>query len=388
MAVQPQPELGPTRPAHAGGRHADLAAVDPRRELEALHQRIGRHVARPEPRRRALTYMHGLLAPVQRKNGWTLAEYGHETIPDGMQPLLGSARWDADRVREDLRDYVVERLGSAQAVLAVCESAFAKRGPQSAGVQRQYSRTAGRVENCQLGVFLAYLGRERVTFLDRELYLPRSWTADAARRRRAAVPGRIPYANRSELAQVMLARALDARVPCRWVTVTEPCGSDPMLRAWLEQRHVPYVLEVPASERLWTTADHSVAQVQAGTLATRVPPDRCYHAGGRAPHASAWQRLSLRRASGAGMTAWLLLRRRAGDPEVLSYHLCYGPANTPLPELVRVALARRSVDLALEGARRRVGLDHYEVRRYDAWYRHMTLALMAYATLVATVAPQ
>src|ERR1051325_9297460 len=181
--------------------------------LDAVHARVAPRFARAEPRRRALAYLRGLLSPIERKNGWQLAEQAGEATPDGMQHLLARADWDADQVRDDLRAYVVEHLGDAQAVLVVDETGFLKKGPKSVGVQRQYSGTAGRIENCQIGVFLAYASPKGRTFLDRELYLPKEWACDLARRTEAGVPEAVTFATKPEIARRMLERAFTAGVP-------------------------------------------------------------------------------------------------------------------------------------------------------------------------------
>src|ERR1700704_1889007 len=203
----------------AAGTTAAVAAVEHWADgLAALHARVGRRFARAEPRRRALAYVRGLLSPVERKNGWQLAERAGEPSPDGMPHLLARADWDADQVREDLRAYVVEQLGEAHAVLVVDETGFLKKGPKSVGGQRQYSGTAGRIENCQIGVFLAYASGQGRTFLDRELYLPQEWAAAAARRQEAAVPETVTFRTKPQLARAMLERALAAGVPAQGVT--------------------------------------------------------------------------------------------------------------------------------------------------------------------------
>ena len=212
--------------------------------LQALHARVAGRFARAEPRRRVLAYLRGLLGNVGRKNGWQLAELAGERTPDGMQRLLATADWDPDRVRDDLRAYVVEHLGDPGAVLVVDETGFLKKGTTSVGVQRQYSGTAGKVENCQLGVFLAYASAKGRAFIDRELYLPRAWTDDAARCRAAKVPAEIEFRTKPQLARVMLERALHAGVPTAWVTADEAYGGDLALRRWLEGRGVSYVLAV------------------------------------------------------------------------------------------------------------------------------------------------
>ena len=220
------------------------------RGLSAVHARIAPRFRRAEPRRRALAYLRGLTSPVERKNGWQLAEQAGEATPDGMQRLLATADWDADQVRDDLRAYVVEHLGETAGVLVVDETGFLKKGPKSAGVQRQYSGTAGRMENCQIGVFLAYASAQGRTFLDRELYLPREWAADEARREEAAVPTTVEFHTKPQLARAMLERALDAGVPAQWVTGDEVYGGDRRLRLWLEERQMPHVLAVKRTEPL------------------------------------------------------------------------------------------------------------------------------------------
>jgi SRSO17 transposase len=247
------------------------------RGLGARHARIAHRFRRAEPRRRALAYLRGLTSPVERKNGWQLAEQAGESTPDGMQRLLATADWDADQVRDDLRAYVVEHLGEGEGVLVVDETGFLKKGTKSAGVQRQYSGTAGRIENCQIGVFLAYASAQGHTFLDRELYLPKEWAVDAPRRAEAGVPEPVPFRTKPQLARVMLERALDAGVPAAWVMGDEVYGGDRRLRVWREERQLPHLLAVKSSEPLWTRT--TWRQVAAKTLAAAVP-------------AAEWQRLS------------------------------------------------------------------------------------------------
>ena len=239
--------------------------------LEALHARIAGRFTRAEPRRRALAYLRGLLGNVGRKNGWQLAEHAGESTPDGMQRLMSTADWDPDLVRDDLRGYVVEQLGDPQAVLVVDETGFLKKGTTSVGVQRQYSGTAGKVDNCQLGVFLAYASARGRAFIDRELYLPRSWTDDRARCRAARVPEQVGFQTKPQLARVMLGRALDAGVPASWVTADEVYGQDPALRGWLEGRGMAQVLVIKSSELL--AVGDGPAKLSAAQLARRCRPN-------------------------------------------------------------------------------------------------------------------
>jgi SRSO17 transposase len=354
--------------------------------LAALHARMARRFARAEPRRRALAYVRGLLCPVERKNGWQLAEQAGDATPDGMQHLLARADWDADQVRDDLRAYVIEHLGDARAVLVVDETGFLKKGTKSVGVQRQYSGTAGRIENCQIGVFLAYASAKGRTFLDRELYLPQEWAADRERRHVAGVPEAVEFRTKPQLARAMLERALAAGVPAAWVTGDEVYGGDRRLRVWLEERQVPHVLAIKSSEPLWTRT--TWRQVAAKTLAAGIPDAEWERLsageGAKGPRVYDWARVPIRALPEAGWDYWLLVRRSLTDPTDLAYYVCFCPADTPLGELVRVAGTRWAIEEGFESAKGEVGLDHYEVRRWPGWYRHITLALLAHAYLTVT----
>jgi SRSO17 transposase len=355
-------------------------------QFEGLCERIGPRFARPEVRRRAAGFLRGLLGDVGRKNGWQLAEHAGETTPDGMQRLLTTARWDADALRDDVRGYVVEHLGDPGGVLVVDETGFLKKGGKSAGVQRQYSGTAGRVENCQVGVFLAYASLRGRALVDRELYLPKEWAADAARRAEAHVPERVAFHTKPQLAQAMLERALDAEVPAGWVAADEVYGGDARLRAWLEAHGLGYVLAVKATQPLWAHGEHGPAEVPARELVARLPASawrRCSAGdGAKGPRVYDWARVALTRPGWPGRGFWLLARRRLSDGE-LAFYACSGPARTTLAELVRVAGIRWAVEEGFQAAKDQVGLDHYQARRYDAWYRHASLAMLALAFLAA-----
>ncbi len=237
--------------------------------LEELFGQVAGRFYRVEPRRRARAYVRGLLAPLAGKNGWTLAEAAGDLTPDGMQRLLNAAAWDADGVRDDLRDYAVSHLGERDGVLIVDETGFLKKGCKSAGVQRQYSGTAGRIENCQVGVFCAYATTKGRTLIDRELYLPKSWIADRARCREAAVPEEIEFATKPVLARRMLARALNAGVPAAWATADEAYGGDSKFRSWLEDQRIGYVVAVPSNQTIPAVAGTSRADV----LVAHAPDD-------------------------------------------------------------------------------------------------------------------
>jgi SRSO17 transposase len=355
--------------------------------LDALHVRIAGRFARAEPRRRALAYLRGLLGNVGRKNGWQLAEHAGERTPDGMQRLLSTADWDPDRVRDDLRGYVVEHLGDPGAVLVVDETGFLKKGTTSVGVQRQYSGTAGKVDNCQLGVFLAYASGRGRAFIDRELYLPECWTDDPERCRAARVPEQVGFRTKPQLAQLMLERALDAGVPASWVTADEVYGGSPTLRQWLEGRGVSYVLAVKCTEPLVISGPDGPVRATAEQLAAAVPAEQWVTAsagqGAKGRRLYDWTRIQLAAPATASMARWLLVRRRRSDAE-LAFYACSAPAGTSLVGLVRVAGTRWAVEEGFEQAKGEVGLDHYEVRKWPGWYRHITLALLAHAFLAVT----
>jgi SRSO17 transposase len=348
---------------------------------------------RVEPRRRARAYVRGLLAPLASKNGWTLAEAAGEATPDGMQRLLNAAAWDADGVRDDVRAYVARHLGSADGVLVVDETGFLKKGVRSAGVQRQYSGTAGRVENCQLGVFCAYATSKGRALIDRELYLPKSWIADRERCREAAVPDEAEFATKTDLARAMLARALDAGVPAAWVTADEAYGKDYKFRSWLEERRTGYVVAVPCSQAIPGSAGTSRADVLAAHAPGQAWKRRSCGQGAKGPRLYDWAVASLpadEYTTPPGWRRWLLVRRsltrNAKDEHELAYYLCAAPAQAADEDLIRVAGSRWAIEECFQTAKNETGLDHYQVRRYDAWYRHTTLAMLAHAYLSVTAA--
>ena len=312
--------------------------------IEGVHECIAGRFRRPEPRRRALDYLRGLLSPVERKNGWQLAEQAGDATPYGVQHLLSTCVWDADLVRDDLRDYVVEHLGDVHGVLVVDETGFLKKGNKSVGVQRQYSGTAGRIENCQIGVFLTYASAQGRTLLDRELYLPRVWADDLERRREAGVPEKAAFRTKPQLARRMLERALESGVPFGWVTGDEVYGNDRNLRLWLERRDVPHVLAVRSNEKPWAETDRGWRQVRADRLAPGVEEPgwvRCSAGdGAKGPRVYDWARVEIRPLKEPGKGYWLLVRRSIAKPGELAYYVCFGPVDTTLEELVRVAGTR------------------------------------------------
>lgn len=346
-----------------------------------VERRIMPRFARREARRRAWAYLRGLLSPVERKNGWQVAEVNGDTTPYGVQHLLGRAQWDAEEVRDDLRSYVVEHLGDPQAVLVVDETGFLKKGQHSAGVARQYSGTAGRVENCQIGVFLTYTSPQGHVVLDRELYLPKEWTNDGARCKGAGIPAERPFATKPQLAQQMLERAVDKGVPAAWVTGDSVYGDNRSLRLWLEEHHHAYVLAVSGKEYVWRAG----RQDQVKTLVAGLGTEGWYRLsagdGAKGPRWYDWQWLSLAAPRHPAWGRWLLVRRSLSDPAERTAYVVCAPQATVLETVVQVAGRRWTVEQCFEEAKGEVGLDQYEVRSWTGWYRHITLAMWAYALL-------
>ncbi|MGW4464756.1 IS701 family transposase [Micromonospora sp. NPDC004704] len=350
-------------------------------ELDHLHGRIGGRFRRAEPRRRARQYLCGLVTSLDRKNGWTLAEQAGDVSPDGMQRLLRWADWDAEAVRDDVRDYVIDHLGDRQGVLIVDDTGFLKKGVRSAGVQRQYSGTAGRTENCQVGVFLAYRSGKGHALIDRQLYLPTSWTEDRDRCRAAGVPDEVEFATKVQMARTMLGRALDAGVPVGWVTMDEAYGQSKSLRVWLEQRDVPYVVATRRNDDMIT---NGMGQARADDLIAR-PPAKAWcrlsaGAGAHGPREYWWERVPVRVFWRSGRGHWLLARRNMTTGEI-AYYVCYGPRRTRLVDLARVAGSRWAIEECFQQAKNEAGLDQYQVRDWRARYAHITLPMAAHAWL-------
>jgi SRSO17 transposase len=371
--------------------HDDLAvaawhSVDPARWLRSLDElmiAVGPRFCRVEPRRRARAFVLGLLADLPRKNCWSIAEHAGDRGPEGMQYLLGRARWDADAVRDDVRGYVTGHLGDPGAVLVADETGDLKKGACTAGVQRQYSGTAGRIENCQVAVYLTYAAPRGHALIDRELYLPASWIADPQRCRSAGIPSGTAFATKPALARRMIARALDAGAPASWVAGDEVYGTDPGLRSDLENRGMGYVLAVARSHYVQTSAGNRRAD-QAASEVPRSAWQRCSAGAGAHGHRYydwAWITITPGRAG----CRWLLIRRHPRTGE-LAFYRCYSPRPVPLAALIQVAGRRWTVEEDFQSAKGLTGLDEHQVRRWGSWHRWVTLAMLAAAFLAITAA--
>ena len=352
--------------------------------LDALHARISGRFRRSEARERAKGYLRGLLDRVDRKNGWQLAEHLGESGPQGVQRLLNAAEWDVDAVRDDLRDYVIEHLGKSDGVLIIDETGFLKKGTKSVGVQRQYCGTAGRIENCQIDVFLAYASHAGRAFLDRELYLPQVWAEDTERRHEAGIPDAVTFATKPEVAKAMLERTFAAAVPAAWVAGDEVYGNDRGLQQWLEREHRSYVLAVSANHPLWQDGERVRADTVVSALPSAAWATHSAGAGSQGERLYDWAMIRLPDDDSGDAAHWLLARRSRHDPTEFAYYRAFGPRDARIEDLVRVAGMRWAIEVCFEDAKEVVGLDQYEVRKWIAWYRHITLALFAHAYLEVT----
>jgi SRSO17 transposase len=349
-------------------------------QLTEVAERVGPRFLRSEPRQQALAYLQGLLSSVERKNSWQLAEQAGEPGPHKFQHLLGRAAWEADEVRDDLQTYMREHLADPEGVLIVDETGFLKKGEHSVGVQRQYSGTAGRIENCQIGVFLAYATAHGHTFLDRSLYVPEEWAGNSQRRGAVGVPKELRFATKPVLARQMIERALANGVPARWVSGDSVYGNDGKLRLWLEEHERAHVLGVSGNH--FVTIGWKQQKVSA--VAAQFLPEDWHRLsagpGSKGPRWYEWAAVETNSLH-EGWSRWLLVRRSVEDAQERAYYRVFAPAETTLEEMVAVAGKRWAVEECFATAKGECGLDEYEGRTWTGWHRHVTLSLWAHAYL-------
>jgi SRSO17 transposase len=367
--------------------------------VDELLERIGRHVVRPETRARLGDMLLALLSRRRPRNCWTLAEAAGEARPWGMQHLLSRAAWNSDAVAGEPRGFVVDHLGAADGILVVDETGDLKKGRHTVGVQRQYTGTAGRIENAQVGVYLGYATRRGHAMIDRELYLPKSWTADPDRCATAGVPAEVGFATKPALATALIERALDAGVPARWVTADEVHGADPRLARCLEARGIGYVLAIAGNRRLpMDAATTRTAAQLAADLPERAWQVRSAGAGAHGPRRYAWAWLALHPGTAAPARhdaeghrqrppgEWSLLVRRNLRTGELAFYRCYTPTPTTLAQLITVAGRRWSIEESFQSSKGLAGLDEHQVRRWTPWRRWTLLAMLAHALLAVLTA--
>jgi SRSO17 transposase len=379
------------------------------KEFAAFHERFADLFEREEPREQVQKYVRSLLASVERKNGWQLAEVSGDKTPDATQRLLYQAKWDADKARDRLQQFVVELFGDEEGIGVVDETGFIKKGDKSVGVQRQYSGTAGKRENCQIGTFLSYATVHGHVFLDRRLYLPESWSTAPERRVRAKVPASVVFESKPQQAVKMLQHAWEMGVPMRWVTGDEVYGDPSQVRDAVAESGRYYVLAVRTHLTVWPERPEVAVPKRSGNgrkpvkeqvmaaahpipipaLAASWPASQWQRLavaeGEKGPRVYDWacQRIVENQDQLPGRDAWLLVRRSTTDPTELAYYLSNAPAESTLLTLAQVASTRYTIEQCFEEAKGESGLDHYEVRYWHSWYRHITLSMMAHSWLAS-----
>jgi len=360
--------------------------------LDGLQAQIGPALGRLETRISAGQFIKGLLSGAERKTGWMLAEEAGLERPYRMQSLLGRSSWSADALLERVRDYAIAALGDAGGVLVVDETGFLKKGTHSVGVSRQYSGTAGRIENCQVGVFLGYASRYGHTLIDRRLYLPKAWTDDRERCRKASVPDEVAFATKPAMAREMIAAALDAGLSCAWVLADSLYGSDYALRRMLEARAQPYVLAVRSNQHLRFLTEEGLVQTDPAFLASELAGEdwQALSAGegAKGPRLYHWARLSLSWTTHDGFERWLLFRRSIRNSDEIAYYFVHSRQGTSLADMAGAAGLRWTIEECFLRAKDDLGLDHCEARSWHGWHRHMTLVMAAAAFLAKIAADQ
>ena len=376
------------------GEMRTIRLLDERNRYQA---RYGKVFRRDDVRIKAAKYVRGLMGGTERKNGWHLAEQAGDERPDGMQRLLYRDAWDADEARDELQHFVIEEMGSADGIGILDETGFIKKGEYSAGVARQYTGTAGKIENCQIGTFLAYASADGSTLIDRRLYLPEAWTSDEARRERAQIPDEVVFQTKPEHGREMLSEAWERGVPMRWVTGDEVYGNAPELRNAIDTAGKEYVLAVASNTRIRLvdegpkklantakTESHAIKTVADVAQTVNKWERLCVTVGEKGPIIYDWAMVRVWEQvdKATEREAWLLIRRSVSDEPKLAYYLSNAARQEKCSTLAKVASTRFNIELCFEHAKGEVGLDQYEVRRYQSWYRHITLSMMALAFLV------
>ena len=359
--------------------------------LAGLKERLSPVFGRAELRRTASAFLDGLLSGVERKTGWLLSEQAGLDRPYRMQSLLGRSHWEADGLRDAVRGYVIEALGDADGVLVVDDTGFVKKGQHSVGVARQYSGTAGRIENCQVGVFLAYASRFGQALIDRRLYLPKDWAGDSTRRAKTQIPEPVTFATKPQIACELIAAALDSDMPCAWVLADAAYGSDSRLRRMLEERDQPYVLAVRSNHCLRLLhEDWRLEQTDPAGMADALGPEEwathAAGAGSKGLRLYDWARISLPWVHAPEFERWVLIRRNRQTPDQRAYYFAFVPKGTTLAELAGVAGLRWTIEECFQRAKDDLGLDHCEARSWHGWHRHMSLCMAAAAFLTKLAA--
>lgn len=360
--------------------------------LRQTKRRIRPLFAAPSVAASANAFLDGLLGDERRKTGWMRAEAAGDPGPWRQQAILGRTHWDAEALRDVVRDHVVETLGSPDAVLVIDETGFLKQGKASCGVGRQYTGSAGKITNCQIGVFAAYVSDQGHAFIDRRLYLPKAWTGDPARRQATHVPEAITFTTKPQLALAMIERAIQAEVPFAWVAADSIYGVGELELA-LRRAYKSYVLGVTGQHRFWSWDANLDVAGTAEEIAKGIPDQDWLRlsagSGSKGPRLFDWAYLPLATLQADALDAVLdqslwtrgLLVRRSLSDGALAYFTTWCPAGTPVERLVMVEGRRWAIEDAFETAKTELGLAHNESRSWHGWHRHVSLVMLAFAMM-------
>jgi len=350
-------------------------------EFNSLMQRLAGKYASEAGFQMGQKYIRGLLGTAERKNGWQLAEYVGESTPYAIQQFIYRGRYSADGMRDELRGYVSDELGESDGLLVVDDTGFLKQGKKSCGVKRQYSGTAGRIENCQVGVFLTYASRKGHSPIDRRLYMPEEWMNDSERRKEAGVPEELTFKTKPQIGLEMIQEATGAGVPYQWVTGDCAYGDYRDIRQWLETQQKSYVMSVSGKEYIW----EGFTQVSVSSILKNLPTEGWFEAscgdGSKGARVYDWRMQELTQSAPEGWKRAMLIRRSQTDPKEMRAYICFAPAETTDQKLVEVAGTRWTVETCFKESKSEVGLDQYEFRSYDGWHKHITFACLAIALL-------
>jgi len=351
------------------------------REYNDLLIRIGKHFSTGPGYENAKKYIRGLLGTAERKNGWQMSEYLGEETPYALQQFLYRGRFDADKLRDELRTYVGDELGDEDGIIVMDDTGFLKKGNKSCGVKRQYTGTAGRIENCQAGVFLSYASSKGTALIDRQLYIPKEWAEDSERRREAGIPEGLEFQTKPEMAFKMLQEATSAGMPYKWVTGDCAYGDYRVIRTWLEKNEKSYVMSVSGKEYVWKGTE----QVSVSDILKSLPSEGWFSEscgdGSKGVRLYDWMTVEINPPALEGFTRFMLIRRSKADLEELRAYICFAPIDTPVKKFIEIAGARWTIETCFQEAKSETGLDQYEVRSFDGWYKHITFSCLALALL-------
>ena len=349
--------------------------------LKSFQQRLSPHFARQEARQTAFNYIQALLSSVERKNGWQVAEQVGNANPYRVQHLLGRAQWDEEQLCQEVRQYGIAGLREAEDIFALDETGFLKQGSQSVGVQVQYYGTTGHLENCQVGVFLAYGTTRGHSLIDRRLYLPKSWADDAQKRGKVGVPETVRFATKAQLAQQMLQSAWDAGLRSAWVVADEVYGNDTRFGRWLEQTgQQPYVLTVNKKHSVVIGWQPDRAEALCQSLLPEQWQRLSCGQGSKGEREYEWARVAVNCGDSGDFQRWLVFRRshyQLDQAQHISYYQVFAAKDTSLATIAKVAGRRWCIEECFKLAKSQLGLADYEVRSWTGWHRHMTLVLAA-----------